>query len=276
MELEFTKMHGLGNDFIVINAIKQNVLLTPHIIQQLSDRHTGIGFDQCLIVESSKKDGIDFFYRIFNANGEEVNQCGNGARCLARFIKDERLSEKPILTIATHSAIMQLKIEDKHNVLVDMGEPKLHPKEIPLAFDQQADYYPFKLHDKTYYLHAVNVGNPHGVMVVDELNDELIKHLGKALSEHPLFTEGANINFVEIIDKESIQLRVYERGVGETLACGSGAVASAVCVRLFHDGDELIKVNLPGGQLSIYWKEPGTTIKCQGPAVTVYKGLVTI
>lgn len=276
MEIDFTKMHGLGNDFIVINAIKQNVLLTPHIIQKLADRHTGIGFDQCLIVEPSPKEGIDFFYRIFNANGEEVSQCGNGARCLARFIKEEGLSEKPILTIATHSSIMQLKIEDRQHVLVDMGEPKLNPTDIPLSFDQQADYYPFKLNDKTYYLHAVSVGNPHGVIIVEELNDELIHQLGKALSEHPLFTEGANINFVEIIDKESINLRVYERGVGETLACGSGAVASAVCVRLFHDGAELIKVNLPGGQLSIYWKEPGTSIKCQGPAVTVYKGIVTL
>lgn len=276
MELHFTKMHGLGNDFIVINAVTQNILLTPQIIQQLADRHTGVGFDQCLIVEPSNKDGIDFIYRIFNANGDEVNQCGNGARCLAQFIKSEGLSEKPILTVATHASIMQLKIEDNENVLVDMGEPKLHPHDIPLSLEQQADYYPFSLGDKTYYLHAVNVGNPHGVMIVDNITDELVQQLGPSLAEHPLFPEGANISFVEIISPDAIHLRVYERGVGETLACGSAAVASAVCVRLFHDGADLIKVTLPGGQLTIYWKALGTSIKCQGPAKSVYKGIVSI
>jgi diaminopimelate epimerase len=276
METHFTKMHGLGNDFVVINAVTQNVLLTPHIIQQLSDRHTGIGFDQCLVVEPAKQDGIDFFYRIFNANGDEVSQCGNGARCLARFIKQENLSDKDILTVATHSSIMQLKIEDNKNVLVDMGSPKLLPEEIPLDSPNQSDYYPFEVSGEVHYLHAVNVGNPHGVMIVDEITDELVANLGEKLSVHPLFPEGANISFVELIDSETILLRVYERGVGETRACGSAAVAASICVRLFHEGADLIKVNLPGGSLSVYWKEPDTTIKCQGPAVSVFKGVVDL
>lgn len=276
MDTHFTKMHGLGNDFMVINAVNQNVLLTPHIIQKLSDRHTGVGFDQCLVVEPPKHDGVDFYYRIFNANGDEVSQCGNGARCLARFIKEEGLSNKDILTVSTKTSVMQLKVEAGENVLVDMGEPRLNPIDIPLDIENQADYYAFNVDGQDHYLHAVNIGNPHGVMILDEVTDKIVSELGEKLSKHPLFLEGANISFVEILDSETIYLRVYERGVGETRACGSGAVASSVCVRLFHDGADLIKANLPGGSLSIYWKEPGTTIKCQGPATTVYKGIINL
>lgn len=276
MDIRFDKMHGLGNDFMVINAVTQHVLLTPDLIRELANRHTGVGFDQCLIVEPSQDEHIDFYYRIFNSDGNEVAQCGNGARCLARFINKEGLSDKKIVTVATHSSVMQLKIENKHSVLVDMGEPTLAPEDIPLSFPNQSDYYGFEIEGHTHYLHAVSVGNPHGVMIVDQITNDMLGSLAPSLSKHPLFPEGANISFVELLDPENIRIRTYERGVGETMACGSAAVAAMVCVRLFHEGEELIKVSLPGGTLSVYWKELGTTIKCQGPATTVFEGKIPL
>lgn len=276
MELHFTKMHGLGNDFMVVNAVTQYVQLCPKTIQSLSNRHTGIGFDQCLVVEPSTIPEVDFFYRIFNANGEEVGQCGNGARCLAPFIREQGLSDKDVLTVATHQATMQIKQESDHDVLVDMGVPKLKPEQIPIAFSHQADYYPLEVDGETLYVHAVSMGNPHIILLRESLNNELVEQLGPKLVNHPSLPEGANVSFVKPIDGESFMLRVYERGVGETKACGSAACAVAVALKLYHQGEDLQKAHLPGGILSIYWQGLSHTLKCQGPAEKSFEGVVSI
>ncbi len=261
---------------MVINAVTQNILLQPQTIRKLADRHTGIGFDQCLVVEPSDDEEIDFRYRIFNANGEEVSQCGNGARCLAPFIKDQGLSDKRVLTVATHSSIMQIKQEMGHQVRLDMGSPKLEPANIPINAPHQADYYPLEVDDETIYVHAVSMGNPHVILVLDTLNNGVVESLGPRLVNHPKLPEGANVNFVKIVDDENFMLRVYERGVGETKACGSGACASATALKLFHKGANLQKAHLTGGILSIYWEGLGHTLKCQGPAEKAFEGFVEL
>jgi len=276
MDVAFTKMHGLGNDFMVIDAVTQNVLLRPQTIQALADRHTGIGFDQCLVVEPSSDPEIDFNYRIFNADGQEVMQCGNGARCLAPSIRARGLSEKPVLTVKTKAALMQIKDQGNNQVLVDMGAPRFEPEAIPINVDHQADYYPLEVDGDTIYVHAVSMGNPHIILVQEHLDDELIETLGPKLVAHPLLPEGANVNFAKILDDEKVMLRVYERGVGETKACGSGACATAAAISLFHQGGDLLKVHLPGGVLSIYWKGMGHSLKCQGPVATAYQGVVDL
>lgn len=275
MDIHFTKMHGLGNDFMVINAVTQHVQLCAKTIQDLSNRHTGVGFDQCLVVEPSTNPEIDFFYRIFNANGEEVAQCGNGARCLAPFIREQGLSDKDVLTVATHQAVMQLREEPGNHVRVDMGVPKLSPEQIPLIFDHQADYYPLEVDGETHYVHAVNMGNPHIILLFDSLNNELVDSLGPKLVKHPLLPEGANVSFVKIVDSENFMLRVYERGVGETKACGSAACAVAAALKLYHQGADYQKAHLTGGVLTIYWQGLGHTLKCQGPAEKSFEGVIS-
>lgn len=261
---------------MVINAIDQNVLLDAKTIRRLSDRHTGIGFDQCLIVSESHNRQVDFQYRIFNADGNEVGQCGNGARCLALFIHQEGLSQKNKVTVQTNTSVLSLKMMDNGNVLVEMDEPKLEPKDIPLRTPHKADYYPFIVDDETYYLHAINVGNPHGILVVPKVTHEMVEKLGLKLSQHPLFNEGANISFMEIEDPGNIRLRVFERGVGETKACGSAAVASSIAAMLFHEGNQQISVHLPGGQLNVNWPGFGHSVTFSGPAKEVYQGTITL
>lgn len=274
--IRFRKMHGLGNDFIVIDAVNQDIQLNARQIRALSDRRTGIGFDQCLIVGQSDEPDIDFSYRIFNADGMEVGQCGNGARCLAVFIKKEGLSDKKVLTVKTETSILKLKIMDNGNVMVDMGEPRLAPKDIPLDAPHQADYYTFELDDEQHYLHALSVGNPHGILVVPELNNRLVQTLGLKLSQHPKFLEGANISFMQIDNSNNITLRVYERGVGETHACGSAAVAASVCAMLYHQCHKQVNVSLPGGQLSVNWEGIGSPVLFSGPAKSVFEGSVQV
>ena len=274
--LKFSKMHGLGNDFMVIDGVNQNISLSPRQLSALADRHTGIGFDQCLIIEPAKQPNADFYYRIFNADGSEVGQCGNGARCLALFIKEKKLSAKENYLVHTFSSTLQLTPIGPNQVSVEFDEPNFTPKEIPLNAPNDADFYTFELNGTDYYLHCASVGNPHGILIVDELNDSLINELGPKLSAHPKFPESANISFVKIVDKQHIMLRVYERGAGETKACGSAALASAACVRLFHHGAEKITATLPGGELHIQWKGLGHKITFSGPATTVFEGMVEL
>lgn len=271
-KFRFNKMHGLGNDFIVIDGINQNIDLNPRLIKQLSNRHTGVGFDQCLIVEAPKNNNSDFYYRIFNADGNEVGQCGNGARCLAIFIRDNNLSNKSEYLVETKTSSLLLKPMSDDLVWLEMDEPNFKPQNIPLAHEFQADFYPFEINGTTHYLHCINVGNPHGILIVDDFNDEQVNSLGLALSQHPKFIEGANISFVKILSKQHIQLRVFERGAGETLACGSGALAASAAVRLFHHCAEKITVSLPGGDLNIRWKGLGHKISFTGPAINVFDG----
>ncbi|HAT9089074.1 TPA: diaminopimelate epimerase [Legionella pneumophila subsp. pneumophila] len=273
MGIKFTKMHGLGNDFIVLDGVNQSIQLTVEQIQKLANRHTGIGFDQCLLIESSQTEGIDFNYRIFNADGQEVGQCGNGARCIALFARYYGLTAKNKLTVATKTTLMDLIINDDNSVSVNMGAPRLAPGEIPLLAGRQSPEYSLKLNNgNTVNLHAISVGNPHAVLLVENIDTAPVNSLGQQISFHPQFPEQVNVGFMQIVNHEKINLRVYERGCGETIACGSGAVAAAAIARLFYNLSDKITVHLPGGDLCIQWPCPTAPIILTGPAAFVYEG----
>jgi diaminopimelate epimerase len=277
MKLQFTKMHGLGNDFMVIDGINQNINLRPQQIATMAQRNTGIGFDQCLLIEPSLKNGIDFNYRIFNADGQEVGQCGNGARCLALFAKHYGLTDKNHLTVATKTTVMHLHINPDNSVRVDMGIPQLSPAEIPLIAEQQSVTYTLTLpHNKKTSVHAISVGNPHAVLLVHDIDSAPVHTLGQQISFHPHFPAQTNVGFMQIINSHHIKLRVYERGCGETQACGSGAVAAAAVGRLFHQLDKEITVTLTGGDLIIKWPAFNEPICLIGPAVFIYEGVIPI
>lgn len=273
MSIKFTKMHGLGNDFMVIDGINQNIQLQPQQIAHLAQRNTGIGFDQVLLIERSNNDSIDFNYRIFNADGQEVGQCGNGARCLAVFAKYYGLTDKNHLTVATKTTQMNLIINSNNTVSVNMGNPRLNPPEIPLLASHQAVSYAVDLeHQQTVKVHAINVGNPHAVLSVPDLASAPVHALGKQICLHPLFPEQVNVGFMQIINPQQIKLRVYERGCGETLACGSGAVAAAAIGRLYYQLAPQVTVSLPGGDLVVDWPELEASITLTGPALFIYEG----
>jgi diaminopimelate epimerase len=273
MTLQFTKMHGLGNDFIVLDGVRQPIDLTPKIIQKLSSRQTGIGFDQCLIVEPSTQPGIDFFYRIFNANGESVGQCGNGARCIARFIHHYGLSTARTLSVATTSTQLSLQLNADETVTVNMGVPRFEPAHIPLLADSQAPQYKLHLPDGTQQsVHALSLGNPHAILRVDHLDSAPVSTLGKAICEHPLFPEQVNVGFFAREAPNRMHLRVYERGCGETQACGSGAVAAAVIGCLYYGLNSPLEVCLPGGKLTVDWPDKQGPVFLTGPATFVYEG----
>lgn len=273
MDIQFTKMHGLGNDFMVIDAVNQRIDLSPHQIATLAKRNTGIGFDQCLLVEKSQHDHIDFFYRIFNADGQEVGQCGNGARCLARFVHFYGLTNKKTIQVATHNTRMQLCINQDETVTVEMGMPILTPSDIPLGVEKQAVLYSLPLEKgQTCLVHAISIGNPHAVLVVDEVDKAPVQQLGKQISEHTLFLLQTNAGFMQIHSSDHISLRVYERGCGETQACGSGAAAAVAIGRLYHKLAQEVKVSLPGGELLVKWPSLDGPLFLKGPATFVYEG----
>ena len=273
MSLSFTKMHGLGNDFMVIDAIHQTIHLTTSQIAALARRDTGVGFDQCLLVESSHQNNIDFFYRIFNADGQEVGQCGNGARCLARFIEHYGLSTKRTLKVATTTTQMELHINDDDTVTVNMGHPKFNPVDIPLTAKNQESIYVLPMgNDDECGVHAVSVGNPHAVIVVPNVNTAAISSLGPRVSQHALFPLETNVGFMELISSSKIRLRVYERGCGETQACGSGAAAAVAIGRTFHQLSEQVTVSLLGGDLTVDWAGTNNPLFLTGPASFVYEG----
>jgi diaminopimelate epimerase len=274
MNIKFTKMHGLGNDFIVLDAIHQHINFTSEDIAFLAKRDLGIGFDQCLIIEKSDQDGIDFFYRIFNADGQEVGQCGNGARCIARFLQYYQLADKNIIHVATHTTTLQLQINSDKTVTVNMGSPKLDPREVPLLAPNYQDLYSLSTAAEELEFHALSVGNPHAVLVVQDVQHAEVFRIGKYLSEHSVFPDQANVGFMQIVDNKTIRLRVYERGCGETNACGSGAVAAMAAGRLFHNLAEEVSVELPGGKLLVAWKGQNDPIFLTGPATFVYEGRI--
>lgn len=276
MSIHFDKMHGLGNDFMVIDGVRQSVQPTSAQIAAWSRRDTGIGFDQCLLIEPSRESGVDFFYRIFNADGHEVGQCGNGARCLARFVQRHGLTDKKTICVATKTTRMQLDILSDETVTVDMGKPQLSPTAVPINALAQAPWYSIPLPNHTSHdVHAISVGNPHAVLIVDDVSQAEVQHLGKLISEHPLFPEQTNVGFMHIINPEHVELRVYERGCGETQACGSGAVAAVAVGRLFHNLSKQVTVSLPGGNLLVKWPNMmDGHIFLNGPAVFVYAGIL--
>jgi diaminopimelate epimerase len=272
MNIRFTKMHGLGNDFMVIDGVNQDIHLNAEQVTLLSDRTRGVGFDQCLLIEPSNSSAVDFNYRIFNANGQEVGQCGNGARCLALFAQHYGLTNKNKLRVATKTTQMDLEIIDNFTVKVDMGVPNLIPEHIPFLVSQQALKYPLELPNQTLFVHAISLGNPHAVTVVEDILDATIEKLGPLISHHASFPEQTNAGFMQLVNKNHILLRVYERGCGETQACGSGAVAAAAIAHLYYELDSEIKVSLPGGDLIIEWPNVSESIFLTGPATFVYEG----
>jgi len=276
MLLRFTKMHGLGNDFMVIDLVTQHAQLSPKLIRQWSDRHTGIGFDQLLVVEPPGHPDVDFRYRIFNADGSEVEQCGNGARCFARFVQDKRLTAKSEIRVETAGGLITLNVRRDGQVTVDMGAPRFTPAQIPFAADHEAVSYPLEVNGQTLEVAALSMGNPHCVTLVDDLDHYPVADIGPLIEHHPRFANRVNAGFMQLVDQHQARLRVHERGAGETQACGTGACAAAVAgIRLGHLKSP-VTIRLPGGNLKIEWAGPGQPVMMTGPAARVYEGQIRI
>ena len=276
MLMKFTKMHGLGNDFVVIDAVTQNVRITASMVRRLADRKTGIGCDQVLIIEPPAAADIDFNYRIFNCDGAEVEQCGNGARCLARFVHDRQLTGKKSIQVQTSNRVMTLNLINKNLVAVDMGVPELDPPAIPFQANAPALLYDLEVNGEVQRIAAVSMGNPHAVVTVADVETAPVAELGAALESHERFPNRVNVGFMQIVDRTEIKLRVFERGVGETEACGSGACAAAVAAIQQQLVDSPVTVHLTRGALKIDWKGAGHPLIMSGPAKTVFHGRIRI
>ncbi|MDD9196552.1 diaminopimelate epimerase [Aliivibrio sp. S3MY1] len=276
MHFHFSKMHGLGNDFMVVDCLTQNIFFSPDLIRRLADRNRGIGFDQLLVVEAPYDPETDFHYRIFNADGTEVEQCGNGARCFARFVRMKGLTNKISISVSTKKGKMTLKVEDDDQITVNMGEPVFEPNRIPFKATQAEKTYLLRAEDKTLFCGAVSMGNPHCVTVVDDVDNYDVDKYGPLVEGHERFPDRVNAGFMEIISSNEVKLRVYERGAGETQACGSGA-CGAVAIGIMQEllGED-VNVSLPGGDLQISWKGPGYPLFMTGPATHVYDGQLSI
>ena len=274
MKLYFTKMHGIGNDFVVIDAIRQSVALTPAAIRALADRHVGIGCDQLLLVETPTRADADFRYRIFNADGGEVEQCGNGARCFARFVREHDLSDRDELVVETAAGLLRLRLLADGRVAVDMGQPRLEPAEVPFFATERAARYPIAADGVELEIAAVSMGNPHAVLMVEDVERAPVAHLGPLLERHGRFPNRANVGFMQLLAPDHIRLRVFERGTGETRACGSGACAAVVAGRLWGLLWPNVRVDLPGGTLEIHWAGEGEPVTMIGPATTVFEGWI--
>ncbi|WP_047048874.1 diaminopimelate epimerase [Vibrio mexicanus] len=275
MHFHFSKMHGLGNDFMVVDCITQNIFFSPDLIRRLADRHTGVGFDQLLVVEAPYDPETDFHYRIFNADGSEVEQCGNGARCFARFVRMKGLTNKFSINVSTKKGKMVLNIEEDDQVTVNMGVPEFEPSKIPFRAKQTEKTYILRTDEYTLFCGAVSMGNPHVVTVVDDVDTADVDTLGPLLESHERFPERVNAGFMQVVSREEVRLRVYERGAGETQACGSGA-CGAVAVGIVQGLlDSKVTVHLPGGDLQIEWQGPGKPLFMTGPATHVFDGQLT-
>ena len=271
--LKFSKMHGLGNDFIVIDAINQQVDLKSSQVEFLADRRRGIGCDQLLLVESSEQDHVDFRYRIFNADGSEVAQCGNGARCFARFVRDKQLTNKDTIAVETASGVIYPSLQADGNVTVDMGIPRLNPTDIPFLSEQEAIRYSLPLPSgQAITMGVVSMGNPHAVMLVEDINAADVETLGPLIENHSQFPERVNVGFMEVVSQNEVKLRVYERGAGETEACGTGACAAVVVGIQQGVLAKDVTVRLPGGDLAIVWAGNNDSVWMTGPATQVFDG----
>jgi diaminopimelate epimerase len=276
MKVRFTKMHGLGNDFVVFDAVRQDVELTAERCRAIADRRFGVGCDQVLLVEPARARGTDFHYRIFNADGYEVEQCGNGARCFARFVRDQGLTDKTEISVGTKAGPIRLYVEPDGEVRVNMGIPVFAPASIPFVADAEADRYELKIDDRTLTIGAVSMGNPHAVLLVDDLAAAPVAALGPRIEHQPRFPQRVNAGFMQVIDREQIALRVYERGAGETLACGTGACAAVAVGRRWGLLADRVWVKLPGGDLVIQWAGRSEPLWMTGPAVTVFDGEIAL
>ncbi len=276
MMISFAKMHGLGNDFMVVDNVSQHVYFNESQIKKLANRNKGIGFDQLLLIEPPPQPDVDFHYRIFNADGSEVGQCGNGVRCLAKFVRKMGLTWKHKIRVSTVNGIMDLQLMRNGLVSVDMGVPQLNPSKIPMGHEQQAERYSIQLKDQSLSFGAVSMGNPHCVVTVEDVKHANVDSIGDEINRHEMFPEGVNVGFMQIVNDTEVRLRVFERGAGETLACGSGACASMVVGRLENKLQQRIKVYLPGGHLHIDWSGEGQRLKMIGPAEFVYHGYIEV
>lgn len=276
MKLKFTKMHGTGNDFVVIDATQQAFTLSEKDISLLSNRRFGIGFDQLLVVGQSKIKDVDFSYRIFNADGGEVNQCGNGARCFVTFVHDKKLTNKDEIIVETRSGIIKPKLEANGSVSVNMGPPIFNPIKIPISVPKENNKYSLDVNDRRIEFGAVSMGNPHAVIIAKNIDDAPVETVGRLLENNELFPERVNVNFMEIRSRESVNLRVWERGAGETLSCGSGACASVVFGIKVGLLDSPCKVFTRGGELTIFWEGGESDVYLCGSAQSVFEGEIDV
>lgn len=276
MELEFTKMQGLGNDFVVIDATRRPLALTPAQIRRIADRRFGVGCDQLLVVEPPTRSDADFNYRIFNADGGEVEQCGNGARCFVRFVHDAGLTGKREIRVETRNGIIGPRLEDNGEVTVDMGVPRFAPADIPFVSDSDAVVQPLDVAGCSVNISVVSMGNPHAVQVVADVDAAPVGVEGPLIECHPRFPQRVNAGFLQVLDRHSARLRVFERGSGETLACGTGACAAAVVGIRRGLLDSPVRMATRGGDLCIAWGGPGQPVLMTGPATPVFTGEIDL
>jgi len=276
MKLKFSKMHGLGNDFVVFDGVRQSVTLTPSQLRHLGDRHFGVGCDQILLVEKSDTPAVDFRYRIFNADGGEVEQCGNGARCFVRFVHDQGLTDKREIRVETMRGEIRPCLEEDGSITVDMGVPVFAPEKIPFVSPNDNLVQTLTVGDDEVAITAVSMGNPHAVQVVADIDTAPVATQGPKIEVHPRFPKRVNAGFMQIVDRHSIRLRVFERGAGETLACGTGACAGVVTGISRGLLDSPVRVTTRGGDLTITWGGGGASVMMSGPAVTVFTGEIEL
>lgn len=276
MALKFTKMHGAGNDFVVLDGVRQQVALSPESIRFIADRNFGVGCDQLLLVEKAQHKDADFRYRIFNADGGEVEQCGNGARCFVRFVHDKKLTSKREIIVETKSGLISPRLEDDGRVTVNMGAPIFEPARIPFVSDSSAVTQPLQIGDTTVQVTAVSMGNPHAVQVVADVETAPVATLGPLIEHHPRFPKRVNAGFMQVLDRDHIRLRVFERGAGETLSCGTGACAAVVAGIRRGLLDATVHVATRGGTLSITWQGEGSPVSMTGPAISVFDGEINL
>jgi diaminopimelate epimerase len=276
MRLAFSKMQGLGNDFVVLDATARPIALDPTLARRLADRRFGVGCDQVLLVEPPRLPGTEFHYRIFNADGSEVEQCGNGARCFARFVREHGLTEHDEIPVGTAAGPIRLYLEKEGQVRVEMGTPEFRPDRIPFLADREALTYPLEVAGESMEIGAVSMGNPHAIIPVKDLDTAPVARLGSLIESHGRFPQRVNVGFMQILARDHLRLRVYERGVGETLACGTGACAAMAHARRCGLVDERVRVSLPGGDLLIVWNAPDEAVWMTGPAVQVFQGEIDL
>jgi len=276
MKLHFTKMHGAGNDFVVIDAVRAATQISEDQIRKIADRQTGVGCDQVLLIEPPKRPDADFEYRIFNADGSPAGQCGNGARCVGRFIHDQRLSAKSTITLQVGSDLRRLEFDEAGSVKAELGAPIFAPAQIPFAADEDATEHALTLANVTVMAGVVSVGNPHAVLLVDDIAATPVEKIGPMIQSLDVFPEGVNVGFMQVESNTHVKLRVFERGAGETLACGSGACAAVIHgIRLGQLANK-VTVSVPGGKLEVSWDDGLSSVWLAGPAETVFEGKLNL
>ncbi|MBI3528669.1 MAG: diaminopimelate epimerase [Betaproteobacteria bacterium] len=276
MRLKFTKMHGAGNDFVVVDATRAPLTLDAANIRRLADRHFGIGFDQMLVVEPARSRDTDFYYRIFNADGGEVSQCGNGARCFVRFVHDQGLSGKNAIRVETRSGIIEPRLEQDGRVTVNMGVPEFEPARIPFVAERLSPTYRLEVDGGAREISALSMGNPHAVQIVSDVDAAPVAGEGPLIERHPRFPERVNAGYMQIVDRRHIKLRVFERGAGETLSCGTGACAAVAAGIARGLLDSPVKVDTRGGVLEIAWPGGAQPVSMTGPAQSVFEGEIEV